>query len=158
MKCKGDALRQFFASSLPKDYDAFCFFDADNLVDPGFLNAMNAALCEGVNAGQGLREARNSADSHTASLSAIYFWVLARFIFKARTAAGLVISIKKQLSSKAASVIFLILCCISEIMKDMANIIPNPYGPGFILDPYDIPLIPCSPAVILMFPVVFTQN
>ena len=73
-------------------------------------------------------------------------------------AAGLIVSVRKKLSSRTASVIFLVICCISEAVKDMVSIIPDPYGPGYILDPYDIPLMLCSLAVIFMFPVVFTGN
>ena len=89
VKSKGDALRQFFDSPIPGKYEAFCFFDADNLVDPEFLNAMNEALCEGIAAGQALREAKSPGDSGISSCNALYFWVLSRFVFKARSAAGL---------------------------------------------------------------------
>ena len=49
-KTKGYALQAFFNQFLKDpnmDYDAFCVFDADNIVDKNFLKAMNKHLCQG---------------------------------------------------------------------------------------------------------------
>lgn len=43
------------------DYDAFCYFDADSLAHPGFLDAMNAALETGAEAVQGRQLAKNTS-------------------------------------------------------------------------------------------------
>ena len=45
---KGDALHGAFAALKQAGYDAYCVFDADNLVDPDFLARMNDAFCAGA--------------------------------------------------------------------------------------------------------------
>ena len=47
---KGDALHGAFAALKQAGYDAYCVFDADNLVDPDFLARMNDAFCAGAQA------------------------------------------------------------------------------------------------------------
>ena len=49
VRSKGAALEQFFDATFANNdvFDAFCVFDADNLVDPNFFSAMNNALCDG---------------------------------------------------------------------------------------------------------------
>ncbi|MBI4351112.1 MAG: glycosyltransferase [Elusimicrobia bacterium] len=42
------------------NYDAFCYFDADSLAHPDFLEAMNAHLAEGAEALQGRQLAKNT--------------------------------------------------------------------------------------------------
>ena len=47
-KSKGFALEWFFniiLNEYPNKYDAFCVFDADNIVAPDFFNIMNSKLC-----------------------------------------------------------------------------------------------------------------
>lgn len=47
-KSKGFALEWFFniiLNEYPDKYDAFCVFDADNIVAPDFFNIMNSKLC-----------------------------------------------------------------------------------------------------------------
>lgn len=72
-------------------------------------------------------------------------------------AIGGTISVKLNLSSHKVSVIFFILCCISEIVKDLNNIIPSSFG-GYILDPFDIPLHLCSVVIFAMLYIVVTKN
>lgn len=38
------------------NYDAFCIFDADNIVDVNFLKNMNKKLCQGEDVVQGYRD------------------------------------------------------------------------------------------------------
>ena len=38
------------------EYDALCVFDADNVVDKEFMNAMNKKLCQGEEVVQGYRD------------------------------------------------------------------------------------------------------
>lgn len=49
VKSKGAALSQFFDYIFERNdvYDAFCVFDADNLVDKHFITAMNNVLESG---------------------------------------------------------------------------------------------------------------
>ena len=58
---KGGALEEFFDHTFAHNdvYDAFCIFDADNLVQQDFFQAMNNAMCAGVEIGQGYRESKN---------------------------------------------------------------------------------------------------
>ncbi len=67
------------------------------------------------------------------------------------------LSVKYKLSSKKASIIFFVICCISETIKDLYNIIPSAYG-GYILDPYDIPFHLCSIVIFAMLFIVVTKN
>lgn len=67
------------------------------------------------------------------------------------------LSVKYKLSAKKASVIFFVICCISEIVKDLNNIIPSVFG-GYVLDPYDIPLHLCSIVIFAMLFIVVTKN
>ncbi len=70
---------------------------------------------------------------------------------------GVSITVKLKLSSRKASVIFFVICCISEIVKDFSNIIPSNFG-GFVLDPFDIPFHLCSIVIFAMFYIVVTKN
>lgn len=91
-KTKGDALRLFLNTLLadPKmDYDAFCVFDADNIVDKNFLKAMNKHLCQGEEVVQGYRDIKNPTDSWISSGYAIFYWTMNRFYHLARYNAGL---------------------------------------------------------------------
>ena len=56
-KTKGFALQWFLQQKIQEDapYDAFCIFDADNIVDVNFLKAMNKKLCQGEDVVQGYR-------------------------------------------------------------------------------------------------------
>ena len=87
---KGEVLRQVVAM-LEKEgrHDAICVFDADNVVDPGFLSAMNHAWCAGARAAQGYRDSKNPHDTVISGNSSIYYWMVNRFYSHARNAVGL---------------------------------------------------------------------
>ncbi len=91
-KTKGFAL-QLFLNTLLTDpnmnYDAFCVFDADNIVDNNFLNAMNKHLCQGEEVVQGYRDIKNPTDSWVSAGYAIFYWTMNRFYHLARYNAGL---------------------------------------------------------------------
>lgn len=72
-------------------------------------------------------------------------------------AIGVSITVTLKLSSQKVSIIFFIICCISEIVKDLNNIIPSNFG-GFVLDPFDIPLHLCSIVIFAMLYIVVTKN
>lgn len=78
---KGAALEEFFDDTFANNdvYDAFCIFDADNLVDPGFFIAMNNAMCSGETIAQGYRDSKNPADSWISGCQSIFYWTLNRF-------------------------------------------------------------------------------
>ena len=90
-KTKGHALSWFLNKKIKEnaDYDAFCVFDADNIVDKNFLNAMNKKLCQGENVVQGYRDIKNPTDSWIASGYALFYWMQNRFYHLARYKIGL---------------------------------------------------------------------
>ena len=64
-KTKGYALNWFLGKKIEEkaDYDAFCVFDADNIVDKDFIKNMNKKLCQGEVVVQGYRDIKNPTDS-----------------------------------------------------------------------------------------------
>ena len=70
-------------------YDAICVFDADNLVDPGFLQAMNDARCAGIRMAQGRRDSKNPCDTVISGCSSIYYWMLNKYFNNSRWRFGL---------------------------------------------------------------------
>lgn len=70
-------------------YDAFCIFDADNVVDRSFINEMNNALGAGYEVAQGCRDMKNSSDSWVSGCHALFFWMENRFYNTARSFLGL---------------------------------------------------------------------
>lgn len=91
-KTKGYAMQEYLNTLLadPKmDYDAFCVFDADNIVDKNFLTVMNKHLCQGEEVVQGYRDIKNPTDSWISVGYAIFYWMMNRFYHLARYNAGL---------------------------------------------------------------------
>ncbi len=90
-KTKGFALQWFLNQKIKEsaDYDAFCVFDADNIVDENFLNAMNKKLCQGEVIVQGYRDIKNPADSWISAGYALFYWTMNRFYHLARYNLGL---------------------------------------------------------------------
>lgn len=70
---KGDALHYAFAALRNAGYDAYCVFDADNLVDPDFLARMNDAFCAGAQAAKGKQTAMNPHDAWISGCYDLYF-------------------------------------------------------------------------------------
>ena len=64
-----------------KPYDAFVIFDADNLVDPDFLNVMNAHLIRGDEVIQGRMDVKNPTDTWVSATFALSVWFTNRFWF-----------------------------------------------------------------------------
>ena len=77
--CKGDALAFAYEQLKGQGYDAFCVFDADNVVHPLFLQEMNNAYCAGASAAQGYRDSKNPYGSPVSGCSSIYYWMMNRF-------------------------------------------------------------------------------
>ena len=90
-KTKGHALQWFLAQKIKEnaDYDAFCVFDADNIVDQNFIKNMNKKLCQGEDVVQGYRDIKNPTDSWVSSGYAIFYWMMNRFYHLARYNLGL---------------------------------------------------------------------
>lgn len=79
-KGKGYALEWAFDKifKMEKHYDAFCIFDADNLVSPNFLLEMNKRMCEGYRVIQGYIDSKNPFDSWISASYSIAFWTANR--------------------------------------------------------------------------------
>ena len=90
-KTKGYAMQWFLAQKIEEnaDYDAFCVFDADNIVDKEFINNMNKKLCQGEEVVQGYRDIKNPTDNWITSGYAIFYWTMNRFYHLARYNLGL---------------------------------------------------------------------
>lgn len=90
-RTKGFALNWFLKQKIEEDadYDAFCVFDADNIVDPNFLKNMNKKLCQGEEVVQGYRDIKNPNDSWVSAGYAIFYWMMHRFYHLARYNLGL---------------------------------------------------------------------
>ena len=90
-KTKGHALNWFLQKKIDEeaDYDAFCVFDADNIVDKDFIKNMNKKLCQGEDVVQGYRDIKNPTDSWISAGYAIFYWTMNRFYHLARYNLGL---------------------------------------------------------------------
>ena len=90
-KTKGYALNWFLGKKIEEnaDYDAFCVFDADNIVDKNFFKNMNKKLCQGEVVVQGYRDIKNPTDSWISAGYALFYWMMNRFYHLARYNAGL---------------------------------------------------------------------
>ena len=90
-KTKGYAMQWFLNKKIEEnvDYDAFCIFDADNIVTPDFIKNMNKKLCQGEEIVQGYRDIKNPTDSWISSGYAIFYWTMNRFYHLARYNLGL---------------------------------------------------------------------
>ena len=90
VKSKGDVLQDAFDQLLEQDdYDAFCVFDADNLVHPDFLKSMNNALCAGARVAQAYRDSKNPYDTAISGCYSIYYWMINRFFNHTHSVLGL---------------------------------------------------------------------
>ena len=90
-KTKGYALQWFLKQKIEEnaDYDAFCVFDADNIVDKNFLASMNKKLCQGEDVVQGYRDIKNPTDNWITAGYALFYWTMHRFYHLARYNIGL---------------------------------------------------------------------
>lgn len=91
-KSKGYALEWFFdivLTRFPDKYDAFCIFDADNIVSPNFIKEMNKKLCQGELIVQGYRDIKNPGDNWITANYAIFYWTMNRCYHLSRYKLGL---------------------------------------------------------------------
>lgn len=91
-KTKGYALEWFFNQILetkPDEYDAFCVFDADNIVSKDFFKEMNKKLCGGEKIVQGYRDIKNAEDTWVTANYALFYWVMNRCYHYSRYKLGL---------------------------------------------------------------------
>lgn len=81
---KGYAL-DFLLDKINKDYglksvDAFIVLDADNILDEGYVRAMNQIFCDGYNVTTSYRNSKNYADNWISAAYALWFMREARFL------------------------------------------------------------------------------
>ena len=90
-KTKGYAMQWFLKQKIEEnaDYDAFCVFDADNVVMPDFIKNMNKKLCQGEEIVQGYRDIKNPSDNWISAGYALFYWTMHRFYHLARYNVGL---------------------------------------------------------------------
>lgn len=69
---KGQVLNQIL-NVLSGQYDAYCVFDADNIVDPQFLSRMNDAIAAGAKVAKSRQCALNPYDSWVSGCYDLYF-------------------------------------------------------------------------------------
>ena len=86
---KGAAMNWFFAATDLTGFDACVVFDADNVVDPGFLAAMNRQLAAGREVAVGYRAGKNPSSSWVAGASTAFWLMQSRFYHRPRAAWGL---------------------------------------------------------------------
>ena len=79
VKSKGEVLRFAYHRLRGRQYDAYCVFDADNVVDHRFLAEMNNAYLAGARVAQGYRDSKNPYDSVMSGCYSIYYWMMDRF-------------------------------------------------------------------------------
>lgn len=86
IKSKGDVLKQAFKymSTYETDYEAYCIFDADNIVHSNFLNRMNDALCSGYKVAQGFRDSKNPSSTWISSCYSLFYLTQNYFFNSAR--------------------------------------------------------------------------
>ena len=86
IKTKGEALKYGFnaLNSLKYNYDAYCIFDADNIVHPNFLKRMNDTLCSDFKVAQGYRDSKNPADTWISSSYTLFYFIQNYFFNQAR--------------------------------------------------------------------------
>lgn len=89
VKSKGEVLRFAFSRLSGQNYDAFCVFDADNIVDRRFLQEMNNAYRAGARAAQGYRDSKNPYDTSVSGCYSIYYWMMDRFHNAGKAGMGL---------------------------------------------------------------------
>jgi len=86
-KGKGYALNWTFSRFLKqyrKHYDACVIFDADNIADPNFLDAMNRQLNAGYQIAAGFRMGKNPSSSWVAGCSSLFWLMQTRLCFVPR--------------------------------------------------------------------------
>ncbi|MDL2206034.1 glycosyltransferase family 2 protein [Eubacteriales bacterium OttesenSCG-928-N13] len=93
---KGEVLNHAFNRLMAddaNDYDAFCVFDADNLVDVNFMQAANNALCNGYDIAQAYRDSKNPKENWISGCTATFFWFMSRLYNGSRANRGVTASL-----------------------------------------------------------------
>ena len=89
VRYKGDALHEAVERLGQAGYDAYCFFDADNIADKHFLARMNDAFCGGARVGKATFKVKNPKDSWVSGCYGLYLTLFDTFYSRARANCGL---------------------------------------------------------------------
>jgi len=91
LKGKGYALDECMQEILsqPHDFEAYFIFDADNILDPKYLEEMNKVYDQGYQMALGYRNNKNWNDSWVSACSGITFSIYSTFNNKPRSYYGL---------------------------------------------------------------------
>lgn len=89
VKSKGEVLNVAFRQLKNEGYDAYCIFDADNLVDANYMNVVNQTLLDGYEIAQGYRDSKNPDSSWVAGCVSMFYWLMSRFYNCTRNALGM---------------------------------------------------------------------
>lgn len=89
VRSKGEVLRFAEEQLSGRHYDAFCVFDADNVVDADFLSRMNDAFLAGARVTKGAMRVKNPQDSPLCGCYGLYFTCFDFFFSRARMNCGL---------------------------------------------------------------------
>ena len=87
---KGEVLHQAMGQlMLRDDIDAFLIFDADNIVDRGYMKAMNRAFFNGAQVTKSRIEAKNPYESWVSGCYALYYDIFNLFFNESRSRIGI---------------------------------------------------------------------
>ena len=90
IRAKGDVLRGAFGQLTAMGvYDAYCVFDADNLVDARFFQNVNDMLLAGYPVAQGYRDSKNPYDNWVSGSMSAFFWFMSRLYNESRARLGM---------------------------------------------------------------------
>lgn len=136
---KGYVLRFAFDKifELHDYYDAFCIFDADNIVDSNFIHNMNKEICIGYKVAQGYRDMKNAQDSWISGGHALFYWFQNRFYNASRSFLGLSANINGTGWMVSADVIKKIgynMTTLTEDLEFSMECILNDYKIGWVPD------------------------
>lgn len=90
--CKGDALKYGIARLIAEyadQFDAVCFFDADNVAAPDFLTKIGAVLQQGYEGATGLRLSVNPHVSAISEMFAVHWMVMSAMYHAPRDRLGI---------------------------------------------------------------------
>ena len=88
ISCKGDVLKYAFNRLRSTDTDAFIIFDADNVVHPDFLSAMNNVYASGHYVAQGRKDTKNMGDNWISASYSLFYNLQNFFYNRSRTHIG----------------------------------------------------------------------
>ena len=88
VKSKGEVLRFAYARLRGRRYDAYCVFDADNILSPDYLERMNESFSAGSEIVTSYRNSKNFGDNWISAGYALWFLRESRYLNGARNRLG----------------------------------------------------------------------